>query len=264
VLVRPDNEPANQTTVRPGLHEFGDAMDRYGIVWWDPSRLELGKAPSFSIRQRELLEKGNDELVQKCLADYTDWKNGRERLLSDGAMPTIRFQTATDRSKASLSFAQDVEIVEIARGDRPFGPRFGTLVHAILAAVRLDGSEDDLAATAEFQGRILGAPNEEISAAAIAVRNALHHPLLERARASERVGQCFRELPLTLKMDDGSLVEGVADLIFKEVSTWVIVDFKTDQQIKGDMERYKRQVSIYARTMGELHGQACSAFLLRV
>lgn len=264
VLVRPDNEPANQTTVRPGLHEFGDATDRYGIVWWDPNKLELGKAPSFSIRQRELLEKGNDELVQKCLSDYAEWKNGRQRLLSDGAMPTIRFQTATDRSKATLPFAQDVEIVEIARGDRPFGPRFGTLVHGILATVRLDGSDRDVAATAELQGRILGAPSEEVIAAVIAAAGALKHPLLQRARASELAGQCFRELPLTLRTNDGVLVEGVADLVFREESRWVVVDFKTDQEIKGDLEHYRRQVSIYAKTVGEVYNEACAAFLMRV
>jgi len=60
-------------------------------------------------------------------------------------------------------------------------------------------------------------------------------------------------------MDDGLLVEGVADLVFKDEATWVVVDFKTDWEIKGDLERYRRQVSIYAKTFGEIHGQRCSA-----
>jgi ATP-dependent helicase/nuclease subunit A len=264
VLIRPDNEPANQMTVRPGLHEFGEVQNPYNVVWWDPNTFELGKEQSFSIRQRELLEKGNDELVQKCLSEYADWKNARQRLLSDGAKQTIRFQNATDRSRSSVPFSLDVEVVEIATEDRPFGRRFGTLVHAILAMVRLDGSDEDVVATSELQGRILGAPSEEVRAAAVAVNGALKHPLLQQARASAMTGQCFRELPLTLRMDDGLLVEGVADLVFKDEATWVVVDFKTDQEIKGDLERYRRQVSIYAKTVGEIHGQRCSAFLLRV
>jgi ATP-dependent exoDNAse (exonuclease V) beta subunit len=158
----------------------------------------------------------------------------------------------------------EVEVVELAKGERPFGPRFGTLVHSILATVPLDGGDEEVAATAELQGRILGAPSEEVAAAAIAVSGALRHPLMQRARVSAVAGECYRELPLTLRMNDELLVEGFADLIFKEQNTWIVVDFKTDQQIKGDLERYRRQVSIYAKTIGEVYGQACAAFLMRV
>jgi ATP-dependent exoDNAse (exonuclease V) beta subunit len=77
-------------------------------------------------------------------------------------------------------------------------------------------------------------------------------------------GKCFRELPLTLKMDDRLLVEGAADLVFKEDIRWVVVDFKTDQQINGDLERYRKQVSLYAKSVGDIHGQECAAFLLRI
>lgn len=264
VRSRPDNDVANQTTVRPGLHEFGGEFTGYGVVWWDPNALELGKAPSFSIRQRELLERGNDEFVQQRLSDYSAWKDARLMLLNAGSTPTLRFRTATDRSKSDVPFSLEVEVVELAKGERPFGPRFGTLVHSILATIPLDGDEDYVAATAELQGRIIGAPSEEVRAAAVAVNGALRHPLMQRARVSAGAGKCFRELPLTLRMDDGLLVEGVADLVFKEQTTWVVVDFKTDQQIKGDLERYRRQVSIYAKTVSEIYGQACAAFLMRV
>jgi ATP-dependent exoDNAse (exonuclease V) beta subunit len=185
-------------------------------------------------------------------------------LLNAGSTPTLRFQTATDRSKSDVPFSLEVEVVELAKGERPFGPRFGTLVHSILATIPLDGDEDYVAATAELQGRTIGAPSEEVRAAAVAVNGALRHPLMHRARVSAGAGKCFRELPLTLRMDDGLLVEGVADLVFKEQTTWVVVDFKTDQQIKGDLERYRRQVSIYAKTVSEIYGQACAAFLMRV
>jgi ATP-dependent helicase/nuclease subunit A len=264
VKSRPDNDVANETTVRPGLHAFGEEAASYGVVWWDPHTLELGKAPSFSIRQRELLEKGNDEFVQKCLADYAAWKNTRSELLIAGRTPTIRFQTATDRSKSAIPFLLDVEVLELAKEERPFGPRFGTLVHSTLATVPLDAAENEVAATAEMQGRILGAPGEEVRAATRAVDSALRNPLLQRARMAADAGKCFRELPLTLKMDDRLLVEGVADLVFKEDIRWVVVDFKTDQQINGDLERYRKQVSLYAKSVGDIHGQECAAFLLRI
>lgn len=263
VKSRPDNDVANETTVRPGLHAFGEESATYGVVWWDPHTLELGKAPSFSIRQRELLEKGNDEFVQKCLSDYAAWKNARSELLTEGRTPTIRFKTATDRSKSAIPFLLDVEVVELAKEERPVGPRFGTLVHSILATVPLDAAENEVAATAEMQGRILGAPTEEVNAATIVVNRALRDPLMQRARASASAGKCFRELPLTL-MDDELLVEGVADLVFNEDASWVVVDFKTDAEIKGELERYRKQVSIYAKALGDIHGKPCAAYLLKL
>ena len=263
VRSRPDNDVANETTVRPGLHAFGGGSTEYGVVWWDPNTLELGKAPSFSIRQRELLETGNEEFTQKCLSDYSAWKNARSELLKAGSTPTIRFQTATDRSKSTIPFSVDVEVIELETEKRPYGPRFGTLVHGILATVSLDAGEDEVAATANLQGRIIGAPTEEVDAATIVVNRALLHPLMQRARRSAEAGQCLRELPLTLT-ENGLLIEGVADLVFKEDASWVVVDFKTDAEIKGELQRYRKQVSIYAKALSDIHGQICAAYLLEI
>src|SRR5262249_44294696 len=162
--------------------------------WWDPKTLELGKAPSFSIRQQELLEKEDGDVVKNRLSDYRQWGEARAELLSRGAVPSVRFQTATERSRSEIPFTVDVEIVEITKEARPYGPRFGTLVHYVLASVSLDGSESEIAATAELQGRILGAKEEEIEAAIIAVIAALQHPLIQRARTAAEKGNCDREL----------------------------------------------------------------------
>jgi len=45
-------------------------------------------------------------------------------------------------------------------------------------------------------------------------------------------GQCYRELPLTLRLDDGTLVEGIADMVFLDAEKCV-VDFRTDQRSGG-------------------------------
>ncbi|HEX8801727.1 MAG TPA: UvrD-helicase domain-containing protein, partial [Terriglobales bacterium] len=76
VLKRPDGDPADEITVRPGAHELGSAANGYSVVWWDPRTLELGKTPSFSIRQLELLEKGGDEIVEDRLGEYRAWHDG--------------------------------------------------------------------------------------------------------------------------------------------------------------------------------------------
>ena len=65
-------------------------------------------------------------------------------------------------------------------------------------------------------------------------------------------------------MEDGLLIEGIADLAFREEDRWTVVDFKTDQEVRSDLERYRRQVWIYAQTISEVHKQQCAAFLLRV
>lgn len=264
VLHRPNDEPAYEATVRPGAHSFAAGPTAYNIVWWDPKTLQLGKAPSFSIRQQELLEKGGDAVVKQCLSEYKDWTTARTELLSRGAVPSIRFQTATERSKADLPFMIDVNIIEVTREARPYGPRFGTLVHSSLASVPLDGGEAEISSTVSLQGRILGAKNEELSAAIVAVTDALRHPLMQRARAAAAKGECNRELPLTLRMEDGTLMEGVADLVFREGDLWIVVDFKTDQEIANELHRYRRQLSIYAKTIGEVHNRQSAAFLMRV
>ncbi|HEX8894213.1 MAG TPA: PD-(D/E)XK nuclease family protein, partial [Terriglobales bacterium] len=190
--------------------------------------------------------------------------DARRELLESGSVPSVSFQTATDRAKSGLPFEIQVEVVEIAKEARPFGPRFGALVHAILASTSLDGTQSEIASVAEFEGRILGAPSEEVTGAAAAVIAALEHPLLGRARAAASVGECYRELPLTLRMSNGLLVEGIADLVFRESDEWIVVDFKTDQELAAELPAYRRQISIYASAVGKAKNTHTSAFLLRV
>src|ERR1700730_15165737 len=52
-----------------------------------------------------------------------------------------------------------------------------------------------------------------------------------------------RELPLMVQLDDGRVVEGLADLAWTDGSSWTIVDYKTDS---ADQERYRTQIRFYA------------------
>jgi ATP-dependent exoDNAse (exonuclease V) beta subunit len=264
MLRRPGNEPPDEWTVRPGAHAFGSGSTAYSVVWWDPKTLELGKAPSFSIRQQELLEKASDRVVQQRLAEYHAWRDARQNLIERGSVPSLHFQTATDRAKSELALDVEVEVIEIAKETRPYGPRFGSLVHATLASVPLEFGNADVSAVAELQGRVLGASEEEVKAAIDAVAAALRHPLMQRAQAAALKGECERELPLTLRMEDGVLVEGIADLVFREGESWVVVDFKTDKELASALERYRRQVAIYATAIREANNARSEAFLLRV
>jgi ATP-dependent exoDNAse (exonuclease V) beta subunit len=73
---------------------------------------------------------------------------------------------------------------------------------------------------------------------------------LRRARAAEARGRCRRETPITRKLADGTLVEGVVDLAFEENGTWIVVDYKTDRELRAaGIEQYRRQVALYAEAI---------------
>ena len=122
-----------------------------------------------------------------------------------------------------------------------------------------------MAEAAGLQGRLLGATTEEIAAAAEAAERTLAHPLMRRAAAAARAGRCGRETPVLLALEDGVIVEGVVDAAFLEDGAgWTVVDFKTDVEIAGRLEEYRRQVALYARAIAQATGRPARGVLLRV
>src|SRR5207248_434440 len=114
---------------------------------------------------------------------------------------------------------------------RARGVRFGTLVHAVLAAIDLDAGEAVVRASADLYARLLGADEKEAADAAGAAVRALAHPVLRRAAQAAREGRCRREVALTSTLPDGRLMEGVADAAFLHEGAWTVVDFKTDADL---------------------------------
>jgi ATP-dependent exoDNAse (exonuclease V) beta subunit len=134
----------------------------------------------------------------------------------------------------------------------------------MLATVDLDADRDAVAAVATLEGRLLGASDEETVAAIDTVVAALAHPLLRRAATATAAGRCRRECPVALRLD-GTLVEGVVDLAFAEDGTeWTVVDFKTDVEIAGRLDEYRRQVALYAAAVARATGASARPVLLRV
>jgi ATP-dependent exoDNAse (exonuclease V) beta subunit len=187
----------------------------------------------------------------------------RARVRSDGMAPSIAVVTATEYAAGpGPGFAPVVAIESVdAPSPRPHGRRFGTLVHAVLAAIDLDAERAAVADVAALQARLLGAPAEEEAAAVETVVRALAHPILRRAAAAP---QCRRETPVLLRLDDGSVVEGVVDAAFVEDGGWTVVDFKTDVEIAGREGEYRRQVALYAEAVGRAAGTSARGVLLRV
>jgi ATP-dependent exoDNAse (exonuclease V) beta subunit len=177
----------------------------------------------------------------------------------------MRVDIATKLNQAAGPCEVAIERTDGARTARPHGTRFGTLVHAILARVPFDADAAIVNKYAATNGRLVGAPAEETAAASAAVSAALRHPLIQRAAAAAEVR---RETPLSLRRDDGSLVEGVVDLAFREVgangASWTVVDFKTDADLEFRLVDYQQQLSWYAAAITAATGEPTLCALLSV
>ena len=138
-------------------------------------------------------------------------------------------------------------------------------MHAILADAPLKPANGDtIARLAEAHGRVLGAEAEEVLAAADVVRSVLRHPVLLGAAGAAEQGLCYRETPMTWRLASGAIVEGNVDLAYVAGEEVVVVDFKTDRELDGAIERYRRQVQVYATAVGSALGRPARGVLMRV
>ena len=297
--------PAGNVVPFPGRQVTGTGADSgYEVVWWDPRRLALGVDAPVGIRRQELLSKdAPDAVVQEDLQRYRAWRRRRDDTVARGVRPSLVLATATERAhEAAAGQAADepplaaapaagsrgasepqggdpavagapasVAVVELERdAGRPAGKRFGSLVHAVLATVPFDAPGGQAAPVQEIavlHGRLLGATDEEVAASATVARRTLAHPLLERARVAAGRGDCRRETPVSMRAADGSLMDGVVDVAFRESGAWVVVDYKTDLQLEeaeGAIDVYRRQVALYVEMIARATGEPASGVLMRV
>jgi ATP-dependent helicase/nuclease subunit A len=265
VLERPD-DALGSANVKPGLHEFVDEGNGYKVVWWDPAKLELDAKPLFGMRQEDLFDrKVAASIVEADLRRHTDWRAERDAAAVRGSVPSLVMQTATESAEAGTEAGPEIQTVELPRdARRPAGPRYGALVHAVLATVSLDAGRHQIKQAARLQGRILGATAEEIESAGTVAEDVIRHPIMERARKAAASGQCRRETPVALRQGDGSIVDGIVDLAFLENSTWIVVDFKTDRELERGLAVYRRQVGLYAAAIQAATGLKAAAVLLRI
>jgi len=264
VLQRSDGDAPGNDNVRPGRHVFAD----YDVTWWDPRCLQLDVIRVYGLRREDLIQEPDRTMVDADRRAYDDWMARRRDAQDAGARPSLRVRPVTEwaaERSDGTPMGADVEIVEIGTGiPRPTGPRFGTLVHATLATVALDATAEQVAESVALQGRILGAPDDEVAAAAVVVRVALAHPLIGQARDAWRTGRCRRETPVTIQDADGTLIEGVLDLAWEDDQGWTVVDFKTDAELAGAVPRYRRQIALYASVIARTTDRPVRAVLMHV
>jgi ATP-dependent exoDNAse (exonuclease V) beta subunit len=238
--------------------------------------LSLDADSGYGLRRDDLIAKDGDPAqVAARLTEFQQWRTERDEAVARARVPSLRVRTATsvalDRTFDGVSTPPEIEVLDFSRvAGRPFGPRFGTLVHATLATVPLDASEHVIAAVARAQAQILPTAGrnryaeEEVYAAVEVVSSLLGDPLFDRVREADRDGRCDRELPITWKAPDGTLVEGTIDLAFEDAAGLTVVDFKTDRELSTDLDRYRRQLTVYCQALGTVRKMAAKGILARV
>ena len=233
--------------VRPGLHK--PRRGAHDVVWFDPSVLRLtDPAPSGTEKKREQLLRGSKAQQQAGLARYYAWRASRHEVVDRGSQPRFVVRRITDTEEIAEAAGIPVQVVQV---DTPAtgasGRRFGRLVHAVLQS----------GGSAEVHGRRWNATAEEVRAADEIARVALAHPLIAASPGRE----IHREMPVAVKLDDGSILEGRVDLAWTDGKSWTVVDYKTDAADRG---RYRRQLQLYGLALHRATGLPVQGVLLEI
>jgi hypothetical protein len=218
------------------------------VTWWDPATLKLDVEEPASFRQHVLEADPEGIAAAAGEESYARWKTARDELLAQSSTPLIRSERITTLAGARAADHR-IEIQRVEhRGARPGGRRFGALVHAALATVDLRADAEAIRDAVALSARLVGA-GDETDAALSVVTGALGHPLLRQAAIISDPADVRRETPVMMRLPDGSLAEGIADLAFRSTSAdfdgWTVVDFKTDSDFEVSRARYTAQVGLY-------------------
>jgi ATP-dependent exoDNAse (exonuclease V) beta subunit len=136
---------------------------------------------------------------------------------------------------------------------RPTGRKFGRVVHEILQ--RADRA-DDVDGLARIWGRRHAASEQECAAAAVAARAALEHI----GRMAPEGAHRLREVPLLVRLDDGTLVDGRIDFAWSDGTQWTVIDYKTDRREKRNVA----QVRLYGLALQRMTGLPARGIVLEI
>jgi ATP-dependent exoDNAse (exonuclease V) beta subunit len=250
VLNRPP-EYGEEVSVQPGLHY--PKTGGQPVVWFDPAVLGLRVRKAEGVENEQVLN-GTPDQAAEGLRSYREWWDARASRIERGSTPRYRTMLAEKLAHAEEADAIEVETVTLeAAAGRPSGRKFGRLVHDILQRA---GGAEEVDALALLWGRRHGAAEVERAAAAEAARAALEY--LERLVPPGATRH--RELPVMVRLRDGTLVDGRVDFAWSDGERWMVVDYKTDRREK----RHVGQLQIYGLALQKATGQAARGIVLEV
>jgi len=250
VLNRPPDQP-EEVSVKPGLHY--PRTGSHEVVWFDPSVLALRVAKTEGVENEQVLS-GTPEQAVEGLRRYQEWKDRRAKRIAAGGVPRFRIATAETVGRAEEAEGIAVETITLPAADgRPAGKKFWRVVHDILQHA---GGADEAETLAAIWGRRHGASEEERTAAAVAARAALEHV----ARAVPTGARTYRELPVMVRLEDGTLVEGRIDFAWSDGEAWTVVDYKTNRREKRNVA----QLQLYGLALERATGMKVRGVVLEV
>ena len=219
------------------------------MMFYDTNNLELKPEEMTPFRFPINIEKEGGEDSRLSLFQREHWKKTQEELKRRAGMG--RPITTAIEKVEEVEKDDEWVISPVAGGE---GAIFGKLVHRLFEKV--DWSKADLLEEmAVIEGKGLGATGPMIKRAGEMVREAINSPILQRVIKSSGYQ---KEVPFTYK-NNGTIFEGVMDVVFKEEDGLVVLDFKTDLVDKIDLnsriEHYKPQVKFYSDALKAIFGQ---------
>ncbi|HTK67707.1 MAG TPA: UvrD-helicase domain-containing protein [Pseudonocardia sp.] len=175
----------------------------------------------------------------------------------EGTEPAIALNP--DPAAGAAKGPRDLELPPWSKGR--YGSAIGRAVHAVLQSVDL-GTGAGLAEAVAAQAVAEGVIGHEHTVRAL-VQAALDSDVMARAAGLEH----WRETYLGTVQDDGKILEGYADLIYRDPDgALVIVDYKTDAvpagAIQSRVEYYRPQMDAYRQALSAATGAEVSATLL--
>ncbi len=218
------------------------------MMFYDTNKLELKPEETPPFRSPLNPEMEGGEASRQVLSQREKWKQAQEELKKRAGMGRP-ITTATE--KVSEFEKDDEWVVSPVTGGE--GAIFGKLVHRLFE--KMDWSQPGLVEKmAEIEGKDLGATGPMMKRAGEMVREAINSPLLQRVIKS---GDYQKEVPFTYK-DNGTIFEGVMDVVFKEGDSLAVLDFKTDKVKRDDLnlsvEHYKPQAQVYSDAIKTIFG----------
>jgi ATP-dependent exoDNAse (exonuclease V) beta subunit len=259
VLDRPmEYTSAGEFSVKPGLHS--PVVGEHEVVWWDPAGLRLKVPEAFGLHQEDILAAEPADRAAEGIRSYRQWLERKANTVAHAGKPQFDVVTPTEIVEPP-PIPAIIGVESLPReAARPGGSRFGTLLHAVIRDLDFAAPEQ-IAGLAAIHGKLVNAAKDEIAAAEAAIHAVLSHPLMERSRKADRV---HRELPLSIRLDDGRLIEGTADLAFLEGEQWTVVDFKSDAFVSSMPARYERQLQWYVFALAKATGRKAQGVLLKI
>jgi len=168
-----------------------------------------------------------------------------------------------DRILSPVLTTDEAPLVGDSQQDETQGAEFGTLVHEVFQQLDVADDTEDVRILASL------AETPEDSAVRDVLRGFLStfraSRLAEALRAARRVR---REVPFVLRREAG-ILRGKIDLLYEDKSGHMcVVDYKTDRDSTGIVERYKAQMAAYALAVSSLYalppdGVSVSIYLAR-